>query len=653
MSEIISPRLKTLRSTFMRFADSNQKLAENIEKENIVVKFNNKEYTGQSNLLKPASFINDPNILAIRVGEELWDLNRPLESNCTIESITFDSLEGKKIYWNSAAYVLEKVLIDAFKGRSCFTNVTESGFFCDILSDNTISEKDYPKIEEKMRKFFKREFEFERYLLHQSAARKIYEGCWNLQRYLVGVPPNSNILFAKCGEDITFNMNLSGFPHVKNTKLLKLVKITKNSSSERDGVQYQRVHGVCFPNMKYMEAWQDGMRKAVKKDHHSLGIRQELFFSHPLSPGCAFFLPHGTRIYNKLASILRKEYEIRGYEEVITPNIFNAELWRITGHLNHYKDNMFQIGEDEFLKPMGCAGHCLLYQHRIRSYRELPIRYAEFGVLHRNESHGSLTGLTRMRKFVQDDAHIFCTLDMVEGEIRDALSFMKKIYGLFDFEFDLELSTRPKDFMGNAEDWDKAEDMMRNILDGSGSPWKLNEGDGAFYGPKIDIHIKDALKRSHQCATIQLDFQLPANFKLTYQDENEIKQPVIIHRAIYGSFERFIGLLCEHFAGQWPFWLSPRQVKIIPISDKFLKECQEIKNKVKIFGFYVDIDETDRPLSKKIAMAEVECYNYMLVVGQKELESNTVNVREHGNEKLVEWKLEDFLNGLTCGIPFS
>jgi threonyl-tRNA synthetase len=342
-----------------------------------------------------------------------------------------------------------------------------------------------------------------------------------------------------------------------------------------------------------------------------------------------------------LIDFLRGEYKARGFTEVITPNTFNCELWKTSGHWQNYKDNMFSFKceDQEFaLKPMNCPGHCLMFASRNRSYRELPLRLADFGVLHRNELSGALTGLTRVRRFQQDDAHIFCRPDQIKSEIKGALEFMQHVYGIFGFEFSLELSTRPEKYLGDIAVWNDAEKQLEEVLndykDASGKAWKLNPGDGAFYGPKIDIHISDALGRSHQCATIQLDFQLPIRFQLEYTGEHPTEhplRPVIIHRAILGSVERFTANLIEHTAGKWPFWVSPRQVIVVPVSNKLDHYAQQLQQRLHNEGFYVDADLSDNTLQKKIREAQLSQYNFILVVGEKEAQEGSVNVRTRDN----------------------
>lgn len=385
-------------------------------------------------------------------------------------------------------------------------------------------------------------------------------------------------------------------------------------------------------------------------DHRTVGTEQELFFFHELSPGSAFFLPAGARIYSALQAMIRAEYRRRGYVEVITPNMFNVQLWKTSGHYQHYREHMFefQVDEQQFaLKPMNCPGHCVLYAARAHSYRELPIRMCEFGVLHRNEFSGALGGLTRVRRFVQDDAHIFCRLDQVRGEIRGCLDFLNAVYGRFGFQFELELSTRPEKSMGDTATWDLAESQLREVLDEFGRPWKVNPGDGAFYGPKIDIGVYDARKRLHQCATIQLDFQLPEKFDLEFKSSNpdkDYERPVMIHRAILGSIERMIAILCEHWGGKWPLWLSPRQVCIVPIDASCEPFCDEVRKKLQ--DFYVDVDYSSDKFNKKIRDAQIAQYNYILVVGRKEVQNGTVNVRTRDNVTHGEKSVDELIQML-------
>ncbi|PRP81449.1 Threonyl-tRNA synthetase [Planoprotostelium fungivorum] len=394
----------------------------------------------------------------------------------------------------------------------------------------------------------------------------------------------------------------------------------------------------------------------------TIGKSQELFMLDKHSPGNVFFLPNGTKVFNRLLSFLREQYVKRGYDEVITPNVFNTELWKTSGHLENYSDDMFRVTgashkvdegdqHEYLLKPMNCPSHCLIFRHKARSYKELPLRMADFGVLHRNELSGALTGLTRLRKFHQDDAHIFCRRDQIKEEIKDCLDFISFVYGKFGFQFRLELSTRPEKFIGEISVWDKAEAELKEALDGSGLGWKLNEGDGAFYGPKIDIHISDAMNRSHQCATVQLDFNLPERFQLEYANEdNVLERPVMIHRAILGSVERMMAILIEHTGGKWPFWLSPRQAIVIPVSATYGQYAEETAEKMRKAGFHVTCDLTDKTMQKKVREAQVSHYNYVLVVGERELKEGTVAVRDREGRNQGTMPLDRLIAALRLSV---
>ena len=381
--------------------------------------------------------------------------------------------------------------------------------------------------------------------------------------------------------------------------------------------------------------------------------QQNLVMLHDLSAGSAFWLPHGARIYNKLINFIKEHYWKRGYDEVITPNIFNLDLWHQSGHAMHYKDAMFCFdveGKEWAMKPMNCPAHCLMFAGQIRSYRDLPIRYADFGVLHRNELSGALTGLTRVRRFQQDDGHVFCREDQIEQEVLSALDMMKSVYTTFGMTYKLELSTRPKKALGEKELWDRAEAALARALDtfqGKGG-WKENPGDGAFYGPKVDIKVMDAMERVHQCATVQLDFQLPIRFNLQYntgskEEGNQFARPVIVHRAMLGSVERMFAVLCEHFGGKWPFWLSPRQVMIIPVHKDWNDYCQEVRDRLHSEGFYADVDLSKNTFPKKVRAAQVDQYNFQLVVGEAEVTNGTVNIRTRDNKVEGEKKVDDLI----------
>ncbi|GIY77869.1 threonine--tRNA ligase 1, cytoplasmic [Caerostris darwini] len=443
-------------------------------------------------------------------------------------------------------------------------------------------------------------------------------------------------------------------PHVRHTGKVKALQVVKNSATywegKSDAESLQRIYGISFPDNKQLKEWQKFQEEAAKRDHRKIGKEQELFFFHELSPGSCFFQPKGAHIYNELIAFIKDEYRKRGFQEVVSPNVYNSKLWETSGHWQHYADNMFsfEVEKQTFaLKPMNCPGHCLIFDHRPRSWRELPLRLADFGVLHRNEISGALTGLTRVRRFQQDDAHIFCTQEQITAEINGALDFLKHVYGVLGFTFQLKLSTRPENFLGEIEMWDNAEKQLAESLDAFGQPWSLNPGDGAFYGPKIDITITDALRRPHQCATIQLDFQLPIRFNLQYDSvSGEKKRPVIIHRAILGSVERMIAILTESFGGKWPFWLSPRQSIVVPVGPMFEEYAQKVCHEITSAGFICDMDvDQGDTMKKKIRNAQLEQYNFIFVVGEREKTSNTVNVRTRDDNAVRgEFSIADVIN---------
>ncbi|CAK6442483.1 unnamed protein product [Pipistrellus nathusii] len=414
----------------------------------------------------------------------------------------------------------------------------------------------------------------------------------------------------------------------------------------------QRTCRVSLPESKMMTAWEEAQEKASSRDHRRIGKDQELFFFHDLSPGSCFFLPRGASVYHTLLGFIREEDRRRGFSEVLSPNVLSSRLWEASGHWQLYSQSMFafNVDKDTFaLKPMNCPAHCLMFAHRPRSWREMPVRFADFGVLHRNEPSGTLSGLTRVRRFQQDDAHIFCTEGQIEEEIRGCLQFLQSVYSTFGFSFELNLSTRPEHFLGELALWDEAEKQLQKSLADFGKPWKLSPGDGAFYGPKIDVSIKDARGRPHQCATIQLDFQLPRRFHLTYvsKDGDDKKSPVIIHRAVLGSVERMIALLAESYGGKWPFWLSPRQLMVIPVGPTCDKYALQISSTFFEEGFMADVDlDHSCALNQKIQNAQLAQYNFIFVVGEEEKANSAVNVRTRDNRVHGEMSLASAIDKL-------
>ncbi|XP_068394288.1 threonine--tRNA ligase 2, cytoplasmic [Eschrichtius robustus] len=574
-----------------------------------------------------------------KVNGELWDLDRPLEGDSTLELLMFEDKEAQAVYWHSSAHVLGEALELRYGGLLCCGPPTDCGFYYDMfLEDRAVSSTELPALETACKAIIKEQQPFERLEVSKEALLDLFKYNKFKCRILKEKINTPTTTVYRCGPLV----DLCKGPHVRHTGKIKAIKIFKNSSTYWEGnpemETLQRVYGISFPDDQMMTAWEKLQEEAKTQDHRRIGKEQELFFFHDLSPGSCFFLPRGAFVYNTLMDFIREEYHRRSFMEVLSPNMYSSKLWETSGHWQHYSDNMFtfDIDKDTFaLKPMNCPGHCLMFAHRPRSWREMPIRFADFGALHRNEPLGTLSGLTRVRRFQQDDAHIFCTVEQIEEEIKGCLQFLQSVYSTFGFSFQLSLSTRPENFLGEVEIWDEAEKQLQNSLMEFGKPWKMNPGDGAFYGPKIDIKIKDAIGRYHQCATIQLDFQLPVRFNLTYvsKDGDDKKSPVIIHRAILGSVERMIAILSENYGGRWPFWLSPRQVMVIPVEPTCEKYALQVSTEFFEEGFMADVDlDHSCTLNEKIRNAQLDQYNFILVVGEKEKTNNAVNVRTRDNK---------------------
>lgn len=585
-----------------------------------------------------------------KVNDVLWDLDRPLEDDASLKLVKFEDKDGEYVFWHSSAHILGEAMERHYGGHLCYGPPVENGFYYDMWSpeERGVTPNDFPALETVVKKIVKEKQPFERLEMKKADLLKMFEYNQFKVRLLNERVKTETTTVYRCGPLI----DLCRGPHVRHTGKVKSMAITKNSSTywegKADAESLQRIYGISFPDNKQMKEWKIFQEEAAKRDHRKIGVQQELFFFHEMSPGSCFFLPKGAHIYNTLVSFIRGEYWKRGFQEVISPNMYNVKLWEQSGHWQHYADNMFsfELEKERFaLKPMNCPGHCVMFSHRPRSLKELPLRMADFGVLHRNELSGALSGLTRVRRFQQDDAHIFCTHDQIKQEMAGCLDFLKSVYGIFGFTFQLCLSTRPEKYLGDIKVWEEAEKQLAESLDASGEKWELNPGDGAFYGPKIDITIKDALKRSHQCATIQLDFQLPERFDLTYVggdgDQTEKKRPVMIHRAILGSVERMIAILTENYGGKWPFWLSPRQAIVVPVGMPFDDYAREVSQALNESGFMCEPDlDPGNTMNKKIRNAQLAQYNFIFVVGEKEMSNKTVNVRTRDNEVHGEHSIE-------------
>lgn len=590
-------------------------------------------------------------VVISKVNGQLWDLERPFEGDATLELLDFETPEGKRVFWHSSAHVLGEAAERHFGCHLCMGPPTDEGFYYEMgmgdSGDRVVRQEDFPSLEKLITMAVKDKQPFERLTLTKAQLLEMFK--YNKYKlYIINtkIPDGSSTTVYRCGPMI----DLCVGPHVPNTGRIKNLAILKNSASYFLGDQtndsLQRLYGISFPDKKQMVEYKHFLAEAAKRDHRRIGREQELFMFHDLSPGSCFWLPHGARIYNTLQDFIKSEYRKRGFQEVISPNMYNSKLWETSGHWANYKDDMFTLSVDKetfALKPMNCPGHCLMFGSRDRSYKELPLRYADFGVIHRNEASGALSGLTRVRRFVQDDAHIFCRTNQIEDEMVHCFDFLQHVYGKFGFTFKMELSTRPEKFLGEVETWDAAEKRLAAALDRFvPGQWELNPGDGAFYGPKIDITISDAMRRQHQCATIQLDFQLPQRFNLEYKTpqgsaeaDKHTERPVMIHRAIVGSLERFIAILIENFAGKWPFWLSPRQVVVVPVTNSVYGYAEKVRQQLWDAGFFADVDLSDNTLNKKIRNGELAQYNFVFVVGHEEQETQSVNVRTRDADPAV------------------
>ncbi|XP_004489863.1 threonine--tRNA ligase, mitochondrial 1 [Cicer arietinum] len=575
------------------------------------------------------------NALIAKVNGVLWDMTRPLEEDSQLQIFRFDDDEGRDTFWHSSAHILGQSLETEYGCKLCIGPCTTrgEGFYYDAFyGDLGLNDDHFKQIEAGALKAVAEKQPFERIEVTRDQALELFSENKFKVEIINDLPADKTITVYRCGPLV----DLCRGPHIPNTSFVKAIACLKASSAywrgDKDRESLQRVYGISYPDQKSLKEYLHRLEEAKKYDHRILGVKQELILHHEWSPGSWFFLPHGARIYNTLMNFIRNQYRHRGYQEVITPNVFNMELWVTSGHAANYKEDMFvlEIDKQEFgLKPMNCPGHCLMFKHRVRSYRELPLRFADFGVLHRNEASGALSGLTRVRRFQQDDAHIFCRESQIKDEVRKALNFINYVYQIFGFTYELKLSTRPEKYLGDIETWEKAENSLKEALDEFGKPWQLNEGDGAFYGPKIDISVSDALSRKFQCATLQLDFQLPDRFKLEFsaEDEAKIERPVMIHRAILGSVERMFAILLEHYKGKWPFWLSPRQAILCPVSEKSQAYALKVRDQIHQAGYHVDADTTDRKIQKKVREAQLAQYNYILVVGEEEANTGQVSVR--------------------------
>ena len=579
----------------------------------------------------------------------------PINEDSDFRVVKFDDPEGKEIFWHTSSHVMAAAIQALWPDtKFAIGPAINDGFYYDMELDHRFVPEDFAKIEKKMLEIAKADHKMERIEISRDEALKMFEEMG--QDYKIelinDLPEDELITLYKMGDAF---VDLCRGPHLESTKKIKAVKLKTIAGAywrgDSDRQMLQRLYGISFEKAKQLEEWEELQKEIERRDHRKIGKEMDLFAFHEEGPGFPFFHPNGMILMNELLDWWRGVLEERGYGEIKTPLIMNEELWHRSGHWDHYKENMYftQIDEEDYaIKPMNCPGSVLTYASNQHSYRDLPIRLAEFGQVHRHELSGTLHGLFRVRTFTQDDAHVYCLPSQIKDEVYKMIDLADLLYSTFGFKYSLELSTRPDDFMGDIKDWDFAEEQLKAALEERGMDYELNPGDGAFYGPKIDFHLEDAAKRTWQCGTIQLDFQLPQNFDLTYIDENGEKQrPVMLHRALLGSVERFIGVLTEHFAGRFPLWLNPEQVVIIPVSDKFLDTANDLKSQIKDAGFRVSVDERSEGVGYKIRQAQLMRANYMLVVGEKEEESKLLTVRNRDGEETPEVAVETFIEKLS------
>jgi threonyl-tRNA synthetase len=589
--------------------------------------------------------------LAIKLNGNLMDAFLPLDSDGTIQIITFDTPEGKEIFRHSTAHVFAYAIQELYPdAKNTIGPAVEEGFYYDF-DDLPATPEDFEKIEAKMREIVKRNESVTRIEMTLAEVKKTFAK----NKYKIEMADE----FSTKGEKVTAYKIGDNFidvcrgPHVPMTGQIKAFKLTKVAGAywrgDAKNKQLTRIYGISFPEEKQLKQHLALLEEASKRDHRKLGKELDLFMFHDWSPGSPFMLPKGTIIYNELLSFIRAEYKKNGYDEVVTPQLFNKALWEASGHWQHYKENMFLMnvdGEEFSLKPMNCPSHVLIFKNSTKSYRDLPLRIADFCMLHRNELRGVLGGMTRCRKFSQDDAHIFCTPEQIAMEIQRLLDFIKHVYvDVFKFEYEAKLSTKPAKAMGADDLWQKAEKGLADALDKAGMKYVVKPGEGAFYGPKIDFDVKDALGRMWQLATIQLDFQMPLRMEATYEGPDGTKHnPVMIHRAILGSLERFMGVMVEHYAGKFPLWLSPEQAKVVTISEKSEEWAKEAVELLKEAGIRAKLDNRNETLNKKIREAELEKVNYICVIGEKESADRTFNVRSRDDKSQKTMSLADFVN---------
>ena len=587
--------------------------------------------------------------VAAKVNGELVDLSHVLREGDAVEIVTLKDKEGLEVYRHTCAHVLAQALKTIFPTcKLAIGPVIDNGYYYDVDFKTPITMEDFEKIEAEMRKIIKSNLPIRRFTLPREEAIALmsqYHEPYKVE-LIQDLPEGEEISFYQQG---AFT-DLCRGPHLPSTGKIKAFKLVSIAGAYWRGDEKKkmltRIYGTAFAKKDEMDEYFAMLEEAKKRDHIKLGKELKLFALLPEGKGFPFFLPNGMILKNTLIDYWRQIHRREGYVEVQTPIIFNRSLWETSGHWDHYKENMYTTkidGEDCAIKPMNCPGGLLVYKTQPHSYKDLPIRMGELGIVHRHEKSGQLHGLMRVRCFTQDDAHIFMLPEQITDEIKGVVRIIDEVYKLFGFKYHVELSTRPDNAIGSDEDWEAATNALRAALDGIGLEYVVNEGDGAFYGPKIDFHLEDSIKRTWQCGTIQLDFQLPQRFEIEYVGEDGQKhRPIMIHRVVFGSIERFIGILIEHFAGKFPVWLAPEQVKVLPVTDRAADYAQQLVKEMNEMGLRASADLRKEKIGRKILDAEVEKVPYKLIVGDKEVEDGTVSVRRRGEGDIGAMAKADF-----------
>ena len=598
------------------------------------------------------------NATAAYVNGKVHDLRDTLEEDCELSILTFDDEDGKKAFWHTTSHVMAQAISRLFPNvKFAIGPAIDRGFYYDIDTDKQITAEDLEKIEAEMMKIVKENPEIRRFYLSpdEAIAKVSSEGeIYKEELIKEHASKGEKISFYEQGEFY----DLCAGPHMMSMQNIKAVKLTSVAGAywrgDEKNKMLTRIYGISFPKKSMLDEYLTRIEEAKKRDHRKLGKELGLFMITEEGPGFPFFLPNGMVLKNTLIDYWREIHRKNDYVEISTPIMLSRHLWETSGHWDHYKDNMYTtvIDETDFaVKPMNCPGGILVYRSEPRSYRDLPIRMGELGLVHRHEKSGQLHGLMRVRCFTQDDAHIFMMPEQIKDEIKGVAKLIDEVYSLFGFKYHVELSTRPEDSMGSDEDWNMATDALRGALDELGLPYVVNEGDGAFYGPKIDFHLEDSIGRTWQCGTIQLDFQLPLRFELEYTGaDGEKHRPIMIHRVVFGSIERFIGILIEHFAGAFPLWLAPEQVRVIPVTDRNLDYANGVLQQLKDAGIRVEIDKRSEKVGYKIREAQLKKVPYMLILGDRDEEAKIVSVRDRSTGETAQMTVDELIASLNKEI---